>query len=186
MMFYASRDRVAKVIHQLQHKACCYRGPRDKPEPFDIAHPHHCDCKYVEGEDYTKLLSGHEGGNGCCELRCAAVVLQTMTEAEWKRIWERATKKQKKSRPTNTEKVLIYFAEAIQAAVPTKKKSRGNQHRGFPVGAKVFVDGKDKAVVKQYFPEGSSSFLFPHYKLDYVDGDKNVAVNSKRVSVNPL
>ncbi len=34
----------------------------------------------------------------------------------------------------------------------------------FPVGARVLVDGRDPAIVKQAFPEGSSSYLFPHYK----------------------
>ena len=54
---------------------------------------------------------------------------------------------------------------------------------GFPVGARVLVDGKVQAIVKQYFPEGSSSFMFPHYKLDFVGGDRNVAVNVSRVGV---
>lgn len=53
----------------------------------------------------------------------------------------------------------------------------------FPPGARVLVDGRDAAIVKQAFPEGSSSFLFPHYKLDIVGGDKNVAVAMKRVGV---
>lgn len=53
----------------------------------------------------------------------------------------------------------------------------------FPFGAKVYVDGRDLAVVKQAFPNGSSSYLFPHYNLDYVGGDKNVAVSLKRVGV---
>lgn len=53
----------------------------------------------------------------------------------------------------------------------------------FPCGAKVLVDGRDVAVVKQAFPQGSSSYLFPHYKLDFVGGDKNVAVSMTRVGV---
>ncbi len=53
----------------------------------------------------------------------------------------------------------------------------------FPVGARVLVDGRDEAIVKQAFPEGSSSFLFPHYKLDFLGGDRNVAVAMKRVGV---
>lgn len=56
----------------------------------------------------------------------------------------------------------------------------------FPIGAKVLVDGRDLAIVKQAFPEGSSSFLFPHYKLDFLHGDKNVAVSLKRVGVTEL
>lgn len=53
----------------------------------------------------------------------------------------------------------------------------------FPVGAKVLVDGRYKAVVKAAFPEGSTSYLYPHYKLDIIGGDKNVAVHMKRVGV---
>lgn len=53
----------------------------------------------------------------------------------------------------------------------------------FPIGARVLVDGRDEAIVKQAFPEGSTSFLFPHYKLNFVGGDKNVAVSMKRVGV---
>lgn len=55
----------------------------------------------------------------------------------------------------------------------------------FPVGARVLVDGKYQARVLQAFPEGSSSYLFPHYKLDIVGGDKNVAMAMKRVGVGP-
>ncbi len=53
----------------------------------------------------------------------------------------------------------------------------------FPRGAKVYVDSRDVAVITQVFPEGSSSYLFPHYKVDYPQGDKNVAVNMNRVGV---
>jgi len=53
----------------------------------------------------------------------------------------------------------------------------------FPPGARVLIDGRDEARVKQAFPEGSSSYLFPHYKLDIIDGDTNVAVHMSRVGV---
>lgn len=53
----------------------------------------------------------------------------------------------------------------------------------FPIGARVYVDGRDTAIVNQAFPEGSASFLFPHYKVDFVNGDKNVAVAIHRVGV---
>lgn len=53
----------------------------------------------------------------------------------------------------------------------------------FPIGARVLVDGHDLAVVAQRFPEGSSSFMFPHYKLHFIGGDQNVAVHMKRVGV---
>lgn len=55
---------------------------------------------------------------------------------------------------------------------------------GFPVGARVLVDGRDEARVTAHYPLGSSSFLFPHYKVDFTDGDQNVAVNVSRVGVD--
>ena len=36
----------------------------------------------------------------------------------------------------------------------------------FSIGARVLVDSRYEATVKQAFPEGSSSYSFPHYKLD--------------------
>jgi hypothetical protein len=53
----------------------------------------------------------------------------------------------------------------------------------FPIGSKVLIDGRYKAVVRACFPEGSTSFLFPHYKVDMVGGDKNVAVSMNRIGV---
>jgi hypothetical protein len=50
-----------------------------------------------------------------------------------------------------------------------------------PSGARVFVDGRYEARVRQGFPEGSASYSFPHYKLDFVRGEKNVAVSASRV-----
>jgi hypothetical protein len=35
----------------------------------------------------------------------------------------------------------------------------------FPPGARVLVDGRYEAIVVQAFPEGSTSYLFPHYEL---------------------
>jgi hypothetical protein len=54
---------------------------------------------------------------------------------------------------------------------------------GFPPGARVLVDGRDVAIVRQHFPQGSSSYGFAHYKVDMVDGDRNVAVAIKRLGV---
>lgn len=70
----------------------------------------------------------------------------------------------------------------------------------FPSGARVLVDGEREAIVRQAFPEGSTSFFFPHYKVDFCnvgperrwsagdrarieDGDTNVAVAMHRVGV---
>jgi len=51
------------------------------------------------------------------------------------------------------------------------------------IGSRVVIDGKHEAVVRQVFKEGSSSFLFPHYRVDFLCGDKNVAVADFRVQV---
>jgi hypothetical protein len=56
----------------------------------------------------------------------------------------------------------------------------------FPNGARIYIDGKQEAIVKQAFLEGSSSFMFPHYKVDIVDGDKNVAIHAQRCSVDKV
>lgn len=53
---------------------------------------------------------------------------------------------------------------------------------GFSVGAKVLIDQRVAAVVRAYFPTGSSSYMFPHYKVDICHGDQNVAVAVGRVS----
>lgn len=58
-----------------------------------------------------------------------------------------------------------------------------NSDKGFPVGARVLVDGRDEVLVSQFFPEGSSSFMWPHYKVNFVGGDKNVMVSVNRVGV---
>jgi hypothetical protein len=52
----------------------------------------------------------------------------------------------------------------------------------FPSGAKVYVDGRDIATVRQAFPEGSTSYAFPHYKVDIFGGDRNVTVRWDRVT----
>ena len=55
--------------------------------------------------------------------------------------------------------------------------------QGFPPGARVLIDGRDEAIVRDYYPTGSTSYAFDHYKVDVVDGDRNVAIASKRVGV---
>lgn len=47
----------------------------------------------------------------------------------------------------------------------------------------MLVDGRDAAIVRQAFPQGSSSYLFAHYKVDFIDGDRNVAVKIERVAI---
>lgn len=54
----------------------------------------------------------------------------------------------------------------------------------FPIGARVLVDGRDEAIVKYAYPMGSTSHRHPHYKVDFVDGDKDVAVPFAHVGVD--
>jgi hypothetical protein len=49
------------------------------------------------------------------------------------------------------------------------------------VGSRVLVDGCE-VIVRQVFLSGSSSYMFPHVKVDFVGGDRNVAVHLKKVS----
>lgn len=51
-----------------------------------------------------------------------------------------------------------------------------------PSGSLAYADGRDVVIVREAFPTGSTSFLHPHYKVDFVEGDKNVAVPWKRIS----
>lgn len=56
------------------------------------------------------------------------------------------------------------------------------KHR-FPSGARILVDGVDEAIVKAAWPEGSWHYPWPHYKVDFIDGDRNVAVPWNSVGV---
>jgi hypothetical protein len=58
-----------------------------------------------------------------------------------------------------------------------------NERTAFPSGARVLIDGRGEAIVRQAFPEGSTSYLFPHYKVDIIKGDTNVAIRWDRIGV---
>jgi hypothetical protein len=47
----------------------------------------------------------------------------------------------------------------------------------FPSGAKVYVDGQYTAKVLQAFPQGSTSYLFPHYQVQIGNETSVVAMN---------
>ena len=53
----------------------------------------------------------------------------------------------------------------------------------FPSGAAVFIDGRDLAIVRAAFPEGSTSLQCAHYMVDFVEGDNGVKVAMCRVGV---
>ena len=55
----------------------------------------------------------------------------------------------------------------------------------FPVGARVYVDGRDEAIVAQSFPDGSTSLWGPHYCVRFVGGGpEQVKVAMVRVGVD--
>lgn len=63
-----------------------------------------------------------------------------------------------------------------------------NQKRvfsGFPVGASVLLDGKHRARVRAFFPEGSTSFAFPHYVIRETGRGEDSKVETKRIGVTP-
>jgi len=62
----------------------------------------------------------------------------------------------------------------------TERQASKTAQQTWQRGDRVSVDG-DEAVVKECYPEGSSSYMFPHCKVDLVDGDRNVAVPLDRV-----
>lgn len=53
----------------------------------------------------------------------------------------------------------------------------------FPPGAKVYINGRVLAKVREAFPEGSTSYSHPHYKVDIQGGERNVAVPFDQVGV---
>lgn len=63
-----------------------------------------------------------------------------------------------------------------------KRYGRSRSSKTFPVGAKVLVDGQYFAKVVQAFPQGSTSYLFPHYKLKI--GNEISAVAMNRVGID--
>lgn len=55
---------------------------------------------------------------------------------------------------------------------------------GYPPGARVLIDGEVEAIVRDWWPEGSSSYFFPHYTLRVVNGGPlDSAVHVSRVGI---
>lgn len=51
----------------------------------------------------------------------------------------------------------------------------------FKFGARVYIDGQDEAIIQSAWPEGTYFHPWPHYKVNFINGDKNVVVNITRV-----
>lgn len=58
--------------------------------------------------------------------------------------------------------------------------------KSLPPGAVVLIDGVVRATVVQAFPEGSTSYAFPHYCVNIEDGDRNVAIAMHRIKVKQV
>ncbi len=54
----------------------------------------------------------------------------------------------------------------------------------FPIGARVLVDGRDEAIVKDQHWNGCSSQHSRHYHVSFVEGDENVRVPWDSVGVD--
>lgn len=50
-----------------------------------------------------------------------------------------------------------------------------------PIGTTVYVDRCDEAIIKDRNYVGTYFFPFPHYKVDFADGRKNVVVEPYRI-----
>lgn len=77
----------------------------------------------------------------------------------------------------------VKAAEADTAPSPARLRVAPADFTHFPVGARVLVDGEVEARVRACWPHGTWTLLGPHYKVDILDGDKNVAVHYRRVGV---
>lgn len=51
-------------------------------------------------------------------------------------------------------------------------------------GAPLIVDGRDAAVALEAFPEGSTSYLFPHVCLRFVGGSERCVLHFSRVELS--
>lgn len=57
----------------------------------------------------------------------------------------------------------------------SSSRRRARRDPSLRSGDRAIVHGQ-KAIIRDYFPRGSTSYMFPHYKVDFVNGDRNVAV----------
>jgi len=58
--------------------------------------------------------------------------------------------------------------------------------RSLPPGAVVLIDGVVRATVVQAFPEGSTSYAFPHYRVNIQGGDRSAAIAMNRCTVKQV
>lgn len=56
--------------------------------------------------------------------------------------------------------------------------------RYFPVGARVYIDGRTEAIVAQVFPQGSTSLASPHYCVRFAGTSRaQLKVGMSRVGI---
>ena len=84
-----NKQQLIDVATRIQRTFCCYDLFGTGRNFADANPPSMCDCKYGA----TNLNRPTEEANGCPEMREIAGILSTMTEAELKRIQNRAIKR---------------------------------------------------------------------------------------------
>lgn len=75
------------------------------------------------------------------------------------------------------EPMIQYKRGALRGERDRRRSARARRDtsRALRSGDRAIVHGQ-KAIIRDYFPRGSTSYMFPHYKVDFVNGDRNVAV----------
>ena len=75
-MFGTDKYSLVSTLKKIREKICAYMPGVP------------CDCKYT---DNPNLARGPSEGTGCCEVRLAARIIESMTEEEYeefmKRVW---------------------------------------------------------------------------------------------------
>lgn len=74
-MFGVNKERLAAALDKLQKYTCSYGGGS------------FCDCKYNNGGEIQPMS---ETNCGCPELRMAVLLVQTMSEEEFKMLCDKA------------------------------------------------------------------------------------------------
>ena len=84
-----------------------------------------------------------------------------------------------------TSVIVMEKPKASRSSTPPRsQKPEKPSTEGFPIGAKVLVDGVDLATVRAYHPNGCVNYDFPHYHVDLVGGDTNVAVHVDTIGIS--
>jgi len=166
-MFVIQKERLQKTLWLLQRTRCVYDGlgqsnritPETPPPTF-------CDCKYNDGET---VPSYSETGCGCPELRIAARILSSMTDAEYAMFLNRATERE--YRDAYQGDWSLSTQTSVGAAWRLRRHILGN-----PAGAIGYVFSEYEAQggkgIQLIFPNGAYDGFSPNEQenfLEYVE-----------------